>query len=84
LLPFIRVTGDKPMDYVYMLRIEKAKELLERGLDTVDEIGSAFGYEDPASFRRIFKRKVGLTPSVYRRRFNHSRYDQITLESEPR
>jgi transcriptional regulator GlxA family with amidase domain len=81
---FKNATGDKPMDYVHMLRIEKAKELLEKGFDTVDEIGSASGYEDPASFRRIFKRKVGLTPSVYRRRFNHSRYDQITLESEPR
>ena len=74
---FKNATGDKPMDYVHMLRIEKAKEMLETGQDTVDQIGSVSGYDDPASFRRIFKRKVGLTPSVYRRRFTHRRYDQL-------
>jgi AraC-like DNA-binding protein len=35
----------------------------------VEEISWAVGYEDPASFRRLFKRLTGVTPSAYRQRF---------------
>ena len=64
------------MDYVHALRIEEAKEMLETSVEAIDKIGREVGYEDPASFRRIFKRKVGLTPSIYRRKFSRSRFEQ--------
>jgi AraC-like DNA-binding protein len=35
----------------------------------VDEISWRVGYEDPAFFRRLFKRTTGLAPSAYRKRF---------------
>jgi transcriptional regulator GlxA family with amidase domain len=62
-------TGYEPMDYVQSLRIEEAKQLLETGDLNVEDIGHAVGYEDPTSFRRLFKRKAGLTPAAYRRKF---------------
>ncbi len=73
---FKRATGDRPMDYIHMLRIERAKQMLEGTDDAVDEIGRVVGYEDPASFRRIFKRKVSLNPSIYRRKFGFGRFDR--------
>jgi YesN/AraC family two-component response regulator len=36
----------------------------------VDEIGWNVGYEDPAFFRRLFKRITGVTAGAYRRKFN--------------
>ena len=69
---FKRATGFKPMEYVHAVRIEEAKTALETSDYTVENIGIEVGYEDPASFRRIFKRKVGLTPGIYRRKFSHS------------
>ena len=66
-------TGYSPMDYVQALRVEEAKQLLERSQRPVDEIGAEIGYEDPASFRRLFKRLTGLTPAAYRRRFDIAR-----------
>ena len=77
---FKRAAGGRPIDYVHMLRIEKAKEMLEGSNNTVDEIGHKVGYEDPASFRRIFKRKVSLTPSVYRQKFGYGRFDRYGVE----
>ncbi len=66
---FRSATGFSPIGYVQALRIEKAKQLLESEALSVEEIGAEVGYEDPASFRRIFRRQVGHTPAAYRRKF---------------
>jgi transcriptional regulator GlxA family with amidase domain len=70
---FRAATGYGPMDYVQALRIEEAKQLLERGKQSVDDIGAEIGYQDAASFRRLFRRLTGLTPAAYRRRFDMAR-----------
>ena len=67
---FTTATGDTPIVYVQRLRIERAKRRLERSGDPIERISWAVGYEDPASFRRLFKRLTGLTPGEYRRRFS--------------
>ncbi len=77
---FKRATGFKPMDYVHTVRIEEAKAMLETSDHTIESIGLEVGYEDPASFRRIFKRKVGLTPGIYRRKFSRSQLEIANLQ----
>ena len=42
---------------------------LERTKEAIDEISWNVGYEDPAFFRRLFKRLTGITPGAYRRKF---------------
>ena len=76
---FKRATGYRPMDYVHRLRVEEAKEMLETSDRAIDHIGREVGYEDPASFRRLFKRTAGVTPSIYRRRFGRRRFDRYDL-----
>jgi transcriptional regulator GlxA family with amidase domain len=66
---FRAATGYAPLDYVQTLRIEEAKQLLETSETAIDAIAAEVGYEDPASFRRLFKRTTGITPHDYRRRF---------------
>jgi methylphosphotriester-DNA--protein-cysteine methyltransferase len=67
-LRFARATGHSPIAYVQHVRVEEAKRRLERTSDPVDRISYAVGYEDPASFRRLFKRITGVPPGVYRRK----------------
>jgi len=43
--------------------------MLETASQTVEAIGREVGYEDTASFRRLFRRLTGLSPGEYRRRF---------------
>ncbi len=62
-------TGSSLIQYLQNLRVEEAKRLLEAGEMPVDEISFEVGYEDPSFFRRLFKRRAGLTPSQYRRMF---------------
>ena len=66
---FTEATGLSPIDYVQRLRIEDAKRRLERTEAPADEISWQVGYEDPAYFRRLFKRTTGMTPGAYRKRF---------------
>jgi transcriptional regulator GlxA family with amidase domain len=66
---FRAATGYQPIDYVQALRVEEAKQILETEEVRIDEIAAAVGYDDPASFRRLFKRKAGLTPAAYRKKF---------------
>ena len=54
---FRAATGCTPVAYVQTLRIEEAKQLLETTPTATDEVGAIVGYEDPASFRRLFKRQ---------------------------
>jgi transcriptional regulator GlxA family with amidase domain len=65
---FARATGYPPIAYVQHVRIEEAKRRLERTSEPVDAISYLVGYEDPASFRRLFKRITGVTPAAYRRK----------------
>lgn len=66
---FRTATGMTPIAYLQALRIEEAKELLERSDLAVEVIAAEVGYADPPTFRRLFRRLVGLQPSEYRRRF---------------
>jgi AraC-like DNA-binding protein len=54
---------------VQALRIEEAKQKLGYDTLSIDEVAESVGYDDPASFRRIFKRNVGQSPAVYRKKF---------------
>ena len=66
---FRAATGATLIEYLQNLRVEEAKRLLEAGPTAVDEISVRAGYEDASFFRRLFKRRTGLTPSQYRRMF---------------
>lgn len=66
---FRAATGYTPIEYVQTLRIEEAKQILETSDVSTDEVASLVGYEDPAFFRRLFRRMTGTTPARYRRRF---------------
>lgn len=66
---FRQATGHSPTGYLQQKRIDEAKTLLERTNQSIEEICWAVGYDDPASFRRLFKRLVAVTPGIYRRKF---------------
>ena len=70
---FTKATGMSPLDYVHALRLEEAKQMLEMDDLMIEAIANEVGYEDASFFGRLFRRKVGLTPAQYRRRFGHLR-----------
>lgn len=67
---FQKATGMTTREYSQRLRVGKAREMLQFSRLPVDSIAWEVGYSDPAAFRKIFTRIVGLTPGEYRRRFS--------------
>lgn len=59
-------TGEKFVDYLNGIRIEKSKELLSCSEKKMYQIAKAVGYDNVKYFFRIFKKKVGMTPEKYR------------------
>ena len=64
---FKESTGDTPLNFIQKVRIEAARDLLETGNRSFEEITCMVGYEDPGSFRKIFLRQTGLLPRDYQR-----------------
>ncbi|OCT12904.1 AraC family transcriptional regulator [Paenibacillus pectinilyticus] len=63
---FKEVTGMNLSDHLEKVRMDHAAELLKGNMYTVDEIASRVGYNSSHSFRRAFKRVLGISPSSYR------------------
>ncbi len=64
---FRKATGQSPLEYVQTLRIEEAKQMLETTDLPMDDIAAEVGYVESSSFRRLFRKLVGMTASAYRR-----------------
>lgn len=78
---FKLATGRLPGEYIQMLRMSAAKELLERGHLPIQSVCSKIGYEDIAFFRSLFKRHTGMTPVEYRTSFAQMSFDRGELTS---
>jgi len=63
---FKKVDGITFIDYVLDCRIEKAKVQLLTTNETIEFIAISCGYNESNSFRRMFRKKTGVSPSDYR------------------
>lgn len=54
------------IDYLRSYRVQRSRELLERGL-SVNAVAEQTGFSSPQSFIRVFKASVGCTPGQYRK-----------------
>jgi len=66
---FFRATQLKPKQYIQLLRIQKACDLLESTNWSFELIANKVGYEDNGACRKLFVRIIGLTPREFRKRF---------------
>ena len=65
---FKKAYGKSPYQYLTQLRLDRAKMLLKTTDYTSSEITRLIGFESLASFVRLFKTSMGVTPTKYRER----------------
>lgn len=60
----------RPIEYIQTIRVEQAKRLLESGHKHIQTLALNVGYEDAASFAKLFKKSTGFTPAQYKTKFH--------------
>jgi len=60
------LTDCSPNQFIRMVRLNKAKELLVNPSNSISTVALESGYNDPSYFARIFKQETGLTPQEWR------------------
>lgn len=69
---FKQKTGITPVDWLSMARVDRARELLETTRSPIEIIASDCGLGSAANLRHHFRKKVGISPTEYRKRFGES------------
>ena len=64
---FTKRTGETPYNYLLKIRIEKAKEYLTKSNLSVTEIAYSVGFSSLERFSELFKLKVGVSPSEFKK-----------------
>jgi transcriptional regulator GlxA family with amidase domain len=61
--------GVTPATWVEQVRVNAARQLLEKGRETPKQVAGRCGFADADTLRRAFSRNIGVTPAEYRKRF---------------
>ncbi len=67
---FKRATNNSVLEYIHRVKIETAKRFFETSRKNINEVMFDVGYTDTKAFRTAFKKITGLTPIVYRNKYN--------------
>ena len=66
---FRKSFGQSPRAYVEVQRMRHAQVIMLNTREPLSQVALACGMSDQAHFTRVFRRIVGITPSVWRRQF---------------
>jgi AraC-like DNA-binding protein len=65
---FAHHTGLSPHHYLAEMRLARARDLLAQTALSTKDVALRVGFEDPQYFCRLFRKKVGLPPGLWRKR----------------
>ena len=66
---FKQVFNSPPADFVEQLRLGEARRRLLIPRNSVESVALSIGFKSTDAFRRAFERRLGITPSAFRKRF---------------
>jgi transcriptional regulator GlxA family with amidase domain len=75
---FSKQMGCTPSDYVERVRVDVARRLLEESDDGVEVVARTVGFGTAETMRRVFVRRIGVSPTDYRRRFATATSDRTS------
>lgn len=68
---FKNATGYAPIEYLIECRLSAAKQMLSSSNQPITEIVELCGFSDESNFSRTFKKKIGMSPSDFRKKYRN-------------
>lgn len=62
------ITGKSPIEFIRVIRLKRAAQLLRESQQNVSEIAYQVGFNNPKYFSKYFKEEFGVLPSAYQER----------------
>ena len=62
----MKVTGRAPLEFIRLIRLKRAAQLLKESQRTVAEIAYEVGFNNPKYFSRYFRDEFGMLPTHFR------------------
>ena len=73
---FVRLTKKSIITVLSEMRIQRAKEMIATGTQTLSEISESLGFSSLQYFSTMFKKVTGFSPTEYKKALDiHQRYD---------
>ena len=70
------LTAQAPADYIRLIRLKHAAQLLKEQKHTITEISELTGFSDAKYFREVFKKHFDMSPSQYAKRGKEGKDDK--------
>jgi AraC-like DNA-binding protein len=64
----LSLTGKTPIEFIRIIRLRRAVQLLEKTQLTISEIAYQIGFNNPKYFAKLFKEEYKMLPSEYRKK----------------
>ena len=62
---FVSITGKTPIEFIRILRLKRAAQLLRESQMSISEVAYDVGFNHPKYFSKYFKEEFGMLPSKY-------------------
>lgn len=69
---FFEATGTTPAKWLLLARLNAARDHLETGSQSVEDIAARTGFGTPTNLRHHFREQLGTTPTAYRQTFSRT------------
>ncbi len=63
-------TGKTTTEHLHLYLIDEAKNILLQPNKSISEVAYELGFEYPPYFSRLFKKKEGISPTAFRKKYN--------------
>jgi AraC family transcriptional regulator, transcriptional activator FtrA len=77
---FREMTGTTPAGWLLSARLDRAKQLLESGRGSIEDVAITSGFGSAATLRMHFRAVVGISPREHRMRFSHHEAMDFNLQ----
>ena len=76
------LTGQSPTEFIRVMRLKRATELLKEGVYAINEISDMVGFSETKYFREVFKKEYKMSPSQYAKKYSISSSGIIEDDSD--